>query len=639
MLTLGSGRPVSSPSPSGPHGTRFRADIEGLRACAILPILMMHAGVRILHGGFMGVDVFFVISGFLITRIVLSDIAAGRFSLIDFYHRRAARILPALLVTVMLTATAACLLLLPDELRDFGHSMAASAGFYTNLYFFHAINYFAQISDTKPLIHLWSLAVEEQFYLLAPVVLWSLSRLSPAPPRRALAVLALASLAYGGWRSQIDAQGAYYLLPSRGWELLGGALTGIGLLPAGLSARWRGGLAAVGLIVLPVAMVLIDSNMPFPVPTALPVVVATCLLLAYADGSGAGALLSMPPLRFFGRISYSLYLVHRPVIGFYQLLHGITLGLSDSLRLIAACVVLGWLSWRLVEVPGQRLARRQGPHRVLLASLGALLVTMGIGWGIAARSDSIVSLTPAARHAASFMGYDGTAAGRQQFDTDHCFMMPTGPAIDAAQCLTFAPDRLNILLMGDSHAAQFSLALRRRFPGVHLIQATAAGCRPLLRTKGLARCRTLAGETLARADLSRMALVVLAGRWLPQEVGQLVDTARYLGNRAPHVVVVGPMVEYDADLPRLLTLSLMRHDPDGPQAFLLRDRLALDTTIAQALRGVPVTYLSMVAQECGPDHHSCRTQTADGTPMHFDHSHLTQRAAQEAVARMPDTPS
>lgn len=257
---------------------------------------------------------------------------------------------------------------------------------------------------------------------------------------------------------------------------------------------------------------------------------------------------------------------------------------------------------------------------------------MGAGWGLAAQADRLVVLTPAARQANTYIGYDKTPQGRQQFDTDRCFMMPTGLDIDARHCLSFQNGQPNILLMGDSHAAQFSLALRRRFPNAHLIQATAAGCRPLLHGKGLARCRRLAEATLARPDLSRMALVVLAGRWLPQEVSQLAETARYLGERAPHVIVVGPMVEYDMDLPRLLALASMRHDPTLPGRFLLMDRIALDRTVADALHGLPVTYVSMRAFECGQG--PCRTTASDGTPQHFDHSHLTQSAAQDTVAAM-----
>lgn len=642
MLILPDGTPAASTSGSTalskaplPHDRRFRPDIEGLRACAILPILFMHAGISILHGGFMGVDVFFVISGFLITRIVQDEIEAGRFSLTGFYHRRAARILPALLAMMLVVTGAACTLLLPGELRDYGRSMAASGGFWTNIYFFRSSDYFAQISDTKPLIHLWSLAVEEQFYLLAPLALWGISRLPRAPLRLMLSGLALASLAYGAWCSQTDTQGAYYLLPSRGWELLGGALAGMGALPIELSARQREILAGLALAVLPVAMVLINNSMPFPVPAAIPVVGATCLLLAYGEGTKAAALLSLSPVRFFGRISYSLYLVHRPVIGLYELLHGITLRLPESLGLIAVCIALGWLFWRLIEMPGQRLARRLPARVALPASLGALLAVMGLGWSIAARADHITNLSPAARQAATYLGYDRTAPGRRQFDTDRCFMMPTGPAIDVGHCLSFAPGQPNILLMGDSHAAQFSLALRQHFAGAHLIQATAAGCRPLLHGKGLPRCRGLVQATLGRPDLSRMALIVLAGRWLPQEVPDLIETARYLGGRAHQVVVVGPMVEYDVDLPRLLTLSLMRKDPSLPQGFVLHDRIILDKSVAQALRGLPVIYQSMAARECGLEGGPCRTVTANNVPMHFDHSHLTQSAARDVVAGMP----
>ncbi|RZM25648.1 MAG: acyltransferase, partial [Sphingomonas sp.] len=186
---------MGSIKPEDASALRYRPDIDGLRALAILPILLLHCGVTKLRGGFVGVDIFFVISGFLITAIMVRDIADGRFSIARFYRHRIVRILPALLVMMTVTLAIGCVLLLPNQLRDLGRSAAATSVFGSNVYFYLTSDYFAAASDAKPLVHTWSLAVEEQFYLLYPLLLWSLRGLSRQRLAQVIAGLALASFA------------------------------------------------------------------------------------------------------------------------------------------------------------------------------------------------------------------------------------------------------------------------------------------------------------------------------------------------------------------------------------------------------------------------------------------------------------
>lgn len=622
--------PELPPAEAGPAG--FRPDIEGLRALAIVPILLLHCGVSWLRGGYVGVDVFFVISGYLITGILKREMALGRFSPARFYARRAWRILPALGVTLAVTGLAGVWLLLPSELADLGGSMLASAGFLANVYFDRHVDYFAQSADTMPLIHLWSLAVEEQFYLLFPPVLYAIVVVWRRDARWPLAGLLALSLAMGAGMVWFAPQSAYYLLPARGWELLAGALLALGAMPDLARHRHRDLLGGGALGLLGLSFLLIKSSLPFPVPFALFPVGATCAIIALGGTGMAGRLLALPALRYIGRISFSLYLVHRPLIAFYELTHGARRQGGDVALLVLGSLLLAMALHHGVERPllerGKRLPARHG-----LVFGGAGLAAMAL---IALAPVPLAAqwhpLPPRAAFAAGFMGYNNTARGKAQFDTDGCFVLPTSPPGTGQGCLASDPRRDNILLLGDSHAAQFSRALRDYVPGTHLIQATAAGCRPLLHGKGLNRCRAIFRQATGREDWSRISTVILAGRWLPEEIDDVAATARYLAGKGPRVIVVGPMVEYDIDLPRLAALAIARGEADLPSRYLLTDRLALDAVLARKIAATPAGYFSPLSRECPQGR--CRLFAPDGSPFHFDHSHLTYGASRDMVSAL-----
>ncbi len=329
-----------------------RADIDGLRALAVVPVVLYHFHVAPFGGGYVGVDVFFVISGFLITGLIHAEMRSGEYSLAAFYERRARRILPALFAVVAAAAVAALFLLFPADLRRFGESVAATALFVSNFDFWQQSGYFDAGAEAKPLLHTWSLAVEEQFYLLFPLLLG----LFRSAGRRGLLLLAgglaLASFGFGLWAVRAYPAMAFYLAPARVWELMLGAILALAEVPR--PPRWIAeALSLLGLALLAVAVFAFSPDTPMPGANALLPCLGAALLI-YANGAGdtlAARGLSLRPMVFAGLISYSLYLWHWPVFVFARYLRVAPLGAAETLALIALSVGLAVLSWRFVERP------------------------------------------------------------------------------------------------------------------------------------------------------------------------------------------------------------------------------------------------------------------------------------------------
>jgi peptidoglycan/LPS O-acetylase OafA/YrhL len=360
----------SGPKRKGiPLGPNYRRDIDGLRAVAVVSVVFCHSDLG-LSGGYVGVDVFFVISGYLITSLILSDLEQGTFSLTGFWERRIRRILPALFAVAIATLVAGWLLLLPDAYSSLGQSAIAVATLRSNMLFARQTGYFDTLAQEKPLLHTWSLAVEEQFYLLIPVILLVFARRQWL--RRGFLVLGAASILSFGL-SVYGAQyfpSTYYLLPHRAWELLVGALL------AGLPLSWQTALprarnlaGVVGLFAIALPCCLYGKETTFPGIAALPPVLGTALLIWSGNGAAplpkTGRLLALRPIAFVGLISYSLYLWHWPLFAFAHYWAVKPLGNAERLLLVAISVVLAILCWRYIERPFR--------NRALLASRRQLL--------------------------------------------------------------------------------------------------------------------------------------------------------------------------------------------------------------------------------------------------------------------------
>jgi len=332
----------------------YRRDIDGLRAIAILPVVLFHSGVRQVPGGFVGVDIFFVISGYLITSLITEEIARGQFTVISFYERRVRRIFPALFTVLALSVIAATLLFLPEDFRPFARSLAATALFFSNMYFYTDSNYFAALPDTKPLLHTWSLAVEEQFYIVFPLLLIIAFAWCGRRWIGLLLVIFILSLITSMWMSATHPGAAFYFAPMRAWELMLGALVAASTLPTIKSQHLRELFALAGLALIAWAVFGFTSTTPFPGWRAL-VPCAGAALLIYAgedDGSSAvGRMLSWQPVIFVGLISYSLYLWHWPLLVFARYWNIDPLTAPQVVAVIVASFVLATLTWKLVEQP------------------------------------------------------------------------------------------------------------------------------------------------------------------------------------------------------------------------------------------------------------------------------------------------
>ena len=357
---------------------KYRAEIDGLRALAVVPVIFFHAGFDWFSGGFVGVDVFFVISGYLITTILIDDIESNKFSIVHFYERRARRILPALIAITFMTTIVAWLLLNPIDLRKVGDALLGVATFTSNIVFWLTQGYFAESAELNPLIHTWSLAVEEQYYVLFPVFLLLTWRFGKNKVFWLIIIMALVSLLISEWGWRNNASANFYLAPTRAWELLAGSISAFIIHKRGVqSNNW---LASVGLIAILFSIFFYDKNTPFPSIYALVPVLGVVLVVMYADQrTHVAKMLSIKGLVGIGLISYSAYLWHQPLFAFTRIqLSEVDLSFFTSIILILITGFLSYLSWRFIEGPF-RNRKLITSKIVAIFSVLSLILIAGLG--------------------------------------------------------------------------------------------------------------------------------------------------------------------------------------------------------------------------------------------------------------------
>jgi peptidoglycan/LPS O-acetylase OafA/YrhL len=360
---------------------QYRREIDGLRAVAVLPVILFHAGFNVFSGGYVGVDVFFVISGYLITSILIAELEQGNFSIARFYERRARRILPALFFVMFACLPFAYIWMLPSQLKDFAQSLVAVVFFASNVLFWREDGYFAAAAELKPLLHTWSLAVEEQYYLLFPIfllVLWRFGRQRVFWSVVAVAVLSLL-LAEWGWRNKPSAN--FYSAPTRAWELLAGSICAF--MTVGRAQRSSNVLSALGLALIVFAIFAYNDSTPFPSVYALvPVVGAALVIIFAAQETWVARLLSLRGFVGIGLISYSAYLWHQPLFAFARLRSITEPSHTFMAALAAVSLLLAWATWYWVE---RAFRKRANPLLVTRRSVfsasgavGAVFVAVGL---------------------------------------------------------------------------------------------------------------------------------------------------------------------------------------------------------------------------------------------------------------------
>ncbi|MEZ5821537.1 MAG: acyltransferase family protein [Xanthobacteraceae bacterium] len=628
-------------------GREYREDIDWLRAIAVLAVVAFHFEMTGIWGGFVGVDIFFVISGYLITGIIQSELKAGHFSFARFYERRVRRLLPALYVMVALTAIPSFHYLLPSERAEFFRSVVAVVTFTSNFFFWFQTGYFDHAAVEKPLLHTWSLAVEEQFYLVLPLLLWATMRVARGQ-RAALPLLlvglTVASFALSVWLMRHErSANAFFMSPPRAWEFLVGAVIAMQGFPVLRNELAQKVVRGAALVLLAIPIFSLRQGPGFPGLNAL----APCIgaVLFIWSGIGVPTRKRAPyslfhVVRFFGQISYSLYLWHWPLFTFVRFSKSsLVLDAFDKVALFALTVAISYLSWRFVEKPFRE--RRLAPTRravfevglaasvVLIAgSVSGMMLGRGSG-----TNDRVV------QQLETYSPYRFEPVYR----SGQCFNPASGAFGD--DCLKIVPGKVNVLLWGDSLAAHYFHGLSRTVDprSVNILQATQAACMPTFNAAAqfLAACRNAANQMEAFFRDHSPELVILSGDWLeytraPRFEGIMADlrsTIEKLNARGIRVVLLGPPVQFKGRLPPMLLRLHLRNVAAQVDDLLLPDVFALDTKMKAALpASEKFSYVSVLDVMCPS--RQCPVTLGGGVPLSWDHAHLTAEGSLLVMGRL-----
>ncbi|MEQ1652092.1 MAG: acyltransferase family protein [Hyphomicrobium sp.] len=564
----------------GTMGGLHRPDIDGLRAVAVAGVVAYHLDLGGVTGGYGGVDVFFVISGFLIAGIIHRELTAGTFSIANFYVRRIRRIVPAFVLMAVVTTIAAALFLFPDDFKEYGNSLLAAATSTSNFHFMQRNGYFDGVAIQKPLLHTWSLAVEEQFYAVFPILVVALFKARRKIIVAVLAVIALASLAISARGVELYPAQAFFSTPGRVWELLLGAIIAFGAVPVFQSQRLRELEAVAGLLMIAAGYFVYTDATAFPGLAALPFCLGTAMIIhaGIIDAGFSGRptfvarALSLAPVAGLGLISYSVYLFHWPLIVFARYRFPDAFLESHtwlSIVLAGTSVVLGYLSWRFVEVPFRKFdmasaARRSfAPAGMAMVSLVlvAIAITKSDGWP-GRWSPNLVTIL----------------ASPDVSQSQHCKPIPFEDGRPSNVCRVGAiPAATGTLLWGDSHAEALlaGFALESTANGHGVVAGTSRACPPLVgvilygRSRSV-RCQAFANAMFERALAPEVTRVILIARWAAYAegvgteadglrpvmlsekglaanpavfAGLLKDTVVRLAAAGREVVIVGPVPE------------------------------------------------------------------------------------------------
>lgn len=612
----------------------FRPDVEGLRALAIVPVVIFHAFPSLLPGGYVGVDVFFVISGFLITSLLLDRLGSGTYSVASFYGARIRRIFPALFVMLALTAPLALLLPSTGWLQAYGRTLGATAVFFSNMELYRTTDYFDTAAELKPLVHTWSLAVEEQYYIVFPLLLALLYRRWPKVIAPVLATIGVVSLALSVRWLHTDPALAFYSSPSRAFELMMGSLLAVGLRGDAAPRAWRESAAALGLALIVLACVLLTPRTPFPGAAALLPCLGAALLIwaGKHGGTWVGRWVASPPLRWIGAMSFSLYLWHWPML---VLTRHWVLGEPTPWQAgaaVAASVLLAWASLKWVETPIRRASHTD--RRLLAGGVACILAALAVAWVLVERTWWV---KPAdARAQALLAGARDNNPHRMRCHGRFDYVIPYEDRCRFGDLSQPA----DTVVWADSHGAELALALGEAAgkAGRSVSQITSSTCPPALGFEEPTRPRCVEHNDATLRGLSqdgavdRVVLVARYGYYMQTQAASLEEGLRRsvvaLTAAGKAVVLVEPFPDYGYPVPAALAALHRRGQAveDFGQTRTAyvhrqRDALAMLDRLSR-LPGVTVVRTSETFCASG----RCAV-VSDGRPLYFDDNHLSVTGA------------
>lgn len=633
----------------------YRADIDGLRAIAVLAVVIFHAFPESLPGGFIGVDLFFVISGFLISTIIFANLYQGSFSFIDFYSRRIRRIFPALIIVLISSWIVAWFMLLPEEFKSLGKHILGGAGFASNLVLWNESGYFDAASSAKPLLHLWSLGIEEQFYLIWPLLMWIVFRLRLSLIYTTLIVL-LISFVGNVFFITPDPVATFYSPLTRMWELLFGAVLAWLLLPRhmsdkdslhayikSLSLNQKNICAVTGLSCIVLSLTLITDSSAFPGYWALlPTTGAFLLLLAGPNTFVNQRILSSKVMVWFGLISFPLYLWHWPLLTFANIVDG-KQSLGIRLALVCIAVLLAWFTYCLIEKPLRfGILTTRAKKKLVWALLIAMSFIAYIGYAAYIR-DGIPIQRMLFRSSNLILNEIMT----YKFETGpawqmgDCYLTEHQAASDFKDCgANLDPKKSTIFLWGDSHAAHLYPGFKKIYGDQYnVVHRSASACPPILGLNKPSRpqCMAINETTLALIKKLKPEVVILAGNWRDNPWSNLTNTINALKDiRSLSINIVGPVPVWENNLPKQIFLYCKEHAPceipSYMQMGLIPQVFALDQDMKRLFEKPNVHYLSAIKILCKSGACLVRVGDKGNTITAWDSEHLTDIGSEYLVS-------
>lgn len=607
----------------------FREDIQGLRALAVLSVVIYHISPHHLPGGFIGVDIFFVISGYLIMGQIYNKIQQNAFSISDFYVKRFKRLFPAFFATVSVSSLFAFLYFLPGEFSKYAWSLVASCLYVSNFYFYTKSGYFDSELQGSPLLHTWSLSVEEQFYAFMPVIMvvaYGVYR------RFSIAILAtIAALSFIGcvYLTKSNVSFAFFASFTRFWQfILGGTIAIYGLHLKSHRTLCEL-LTTIGVITL-VASCFFLTHDEFPGIKAVIPTLATVAVLAFSrKGLFIYRLLSIKPAEFIGNISYSLYLWHWPVIIFYQLHFETELKALDKVIVLMCSILLGVLSYYFAEQRFRKSKNSKGvAQKVYLQVAFSSAILCAVVYGL-------TYILP--------MRFTQQQLAYEEFMDNHdasyfrpgvCFLTSSYSDISYFKkdtCLIAQEEKENILLVGDSHAAHWYVGLEaNKKPNQTLSQITASGCKPTISYQGEKRCAQLMRIAFEEIiPTGKYEKIIISARWKIDDLPWLLKTLDRIDTTNTEVTVLGPIIEYTQPLPRILAHSDFEDKLTRTRKYKFIEKI--DSKFENELRNENVKYISIFKNICDSTG-NCRTLVGD-KPLQFDYGHLTLEGSRTLLNR------
>jgi peptidoglycan/LPS O-acetylase OafA/YrhL len=599
---------------------RYRPDIDGLRAIAVMLVVNFHAFPEAMPGGFIGVDIFFVISGFLITGIIARELDRQRFSLLGFYNRRIRRIFPALIVVLAATLVLGWLWMLPAAYAQLSSDVFASAAFFANIALLLQSGYFDIESARKPLLHLWSLGIEEQFYLFWPLILMLAARLRLSLLATA-SVIALASFVLNVTLIGSNPVATFYLPFTRAWELLAGAALACSwsrVSQTGPASNWRAG---VGLVLIAVAAIVLDTKSAFPGWWAAMPVAGAVLLLSAPAAWGCRHLLASAPLVRIGLISYPLYLWHWPLLVFFAIIKFAPLTLLERGLIVGLSFALAWLTYRLVETPF-RFGR---PSSWRTASLGAAMMLVAVAGGVIVEGRGFdFRLPPEIRDMAD------VPTQAAQWRVHECLL-------DLSHEMTFAETCVDrdrrplVVVWGDSTAGALLPGLRKaqQTRDFAIAQFTSSSCVPALNTDvaGVPNCRAINDKILTLIRELRPDIVLLHSTWDRYLDGVAETVAALKQQTNARIVVLGSVPWWKRGLPNEVLRYFMLHNRLIPERSTRAESDQSGAALRTKLVPLGAKFISVWDALCNAD--GCLTRIGDsaGDISASDQVHLTEKGS------------